>query len=163
MSSATTQKVQIVNPIEWLIAHVVDGGDQDVSRVTETRIAVTHGILHGDNLLVDDSGNTWAIDFERSGERHILQDFIELEADIINRLEAYNQNIASFYKLCLTVIGQSTLQEFDLHEMERRGPDVKKALQAISVLRTLAGQCTGILDVRQYLLIVQYHFWGYNY
>lgn len=145
------EKIQIVNPIEWLISRVAENGDQDASRVEETKIAITHGDLHGDNLLVDDTGNAWAIDFERSGYGHILQDFVELEADIINRLESHNQNISSFYKLCLTVVGQSSLQEFELHEMECRDPDVQKALQAISVLRSLAGQCTGIVDAKQYL------------
>jgi hypothetical protein len=130
---------------------VANGGDQDVSRVTETRIAVTHGDLHGDNLLVDNTGNAWAIDFERSGMGHILQDFVELEADIINRLEAHNENISSFYKLCLTVVGQSTLREFEIHEMKCKDPDVQKALQTISILRSLAGQCTGVLDTQQYL------------
>jgi CheY-like chemotaxis protein len=145
------EKIQIVNPIEWLISRVAENGDQDASRVEETKIAITHGDLHGDNLLVDDIGNAWAIDFERSGYGHILQDFVELEADIINRLEAHNQNISSFYKLCLTVVSQSSLQEFELHEMECKDPDVQKALQAISVLRSLAGQCTGIVDAKQYL------------
>ncbi len=152
MPPSVSEKIQIVNPIEWLISRVGENSDRDASRVEETKIAVTHGDLHGDNLLVDDTGNAWAIDFERSGEGHILQDFAELEADIINRLEAHNQNISAFYKLCLTVTGQDYLKGFEVQEMECDDPAVQKALETISILRSLAGQCTGITDARQYLL-----------
>jgi thiamine kinase-like enzyme len=55
-----------------------------IGRVAETSIAITHGDLHAGNLLIDDSNNIWVIDFERTGEGHVLQDFIELESDLIN-------------------------------------------------------------------------------
>ena len=44
---------------------------------------MTHGDLHGDNLLVDKE-HAWAIDFEHTGSGHILRDFAELEVDILS-------------------------------------------------------------------------------
>lgn len=73
-----------------------------------------------------DTGNIWVIDFEPTGKGHILQDFAELEADIINRLESHNQNIPSFYKLCLTVVWQPYLREFKRDEMECGARTLKK-------------------------------------
>ncbi len=70
----------------------------------KTRVAITHGDLHGDNLLVDNQKNVWVIDFERCGEGHILQDFIELEADIFNRLEEHNDNFSAYLKMCFTIL-----------------------------------------------------------
>ena len=67
------------NPVTWVLKHRVD------SSTLSARQAITHGDLHGDNIFVDDI-HAWAIDFERSGEGHILRDFTELEVDILTRL-----------------------------------------------------------------------------
>jgi hypothetical protein len=120
--------------------------------VETTQKAVTHGDLHGDNLLVDSRKNTWVIDFERTGEGHALQDFIELEADIINRLDAFFDHPSSFYQLCIVVARQTNIKKLEENELRSTDPRIEKALKAISLLRSLALQCTGIQDARQYLL-----------
>ena len=38
--------------------------------------------LHSRNVLVDNSGNGWFIDFARARKSHALRDFVELETDI---------------------------------------------------------------------------------
>ncbi len=77
-----------LNPLSGSKRNIVENEAGDLSIVDLTYEAVTHGDLHGDNLLIDSRKNAWVIDFERSGEGHVLQDFIELESDILNRLEA---------------------------------------------------------------------------
>ncbi len=117
-----------------------------------TQTAVTHGDLHGDNLLIDNKKIAWVIDFERTMEGHALQDFIELESDILNRLQAHNEDLSSYYQMCLIVAQQTQIKELEESEMESTDPGIQKALQTISILRSLARQCTGITDARQYLL-----------
>jgi thiamine kinase-like enzyme len=138
------------DPVEWLKTKVAENPN-DLSCVAETQLAITHGDLHGDNLLVDSKKIAWVIDFERCGEGHALQDFIELEADIINRLEARNENLSAYIEMCLTVFGEKTIQ--GLEESKTRSADarIEKALQTISILRSLALKCTKITDAREYL------------
>ncbi|MBN2116169.1 MAG: phosphotransferase [Anaerolineales bacterium] len=148
------QKLGLPEPIEWFKKNIAENRAKDLSFVENTRIAVTHGDLHGDNLLIDSQRNAWVIDFERTGEGHALQDFIELESDIINRLEAqaHSGDTSSYYRMCLTVASQTEIRELERSEMESADPGIRKALQTISILRSLARQCTEITDARQYLL-----------
>jgi thiamine kinase-like enzyme/CheY-like chemotaxis protein len=146
------ENLGLPEPIEWFKDKISENREKDLSRVRETRIAVTHGDLHGDNLLIDSKKNAWVIDFERSGEGHILQDFIELESDIINRLEAHNDNLLSYYRLCVIVAKQTMIQQLEKSEMEFSDLRIHKALQTISIIRSLANQCTGLADAREYLL-----------
>lgn len=140
------------NPIEWLKTKIAENPN-DLSCVSQTRIAVTHGDLHGDNLLVDSKKIAWVIDFERCGEGHILQDFIELEADIINRLEAHNENPSAYFKMYILVLKQKKICGFEKSEIASISSNerIEKALKTISTLRSLAVQHTGISDAREYL------------
>lgn len=67
-------------PRRWLADHWAD------SRLLDVRSCVVHGDLHGGNFFVDRHGNTWVIDFERTGRGHILADFVELEHDLLREL-----------------------------------------------------------------------------
>jgi len=145
------KELDLPNPIEWLKTKIVENPN-DLSRINQTRVAITHGDLHGDNLLVDSRKIAWVIDFERCGEGHALQDFIELEADIINRLEAHNKNVSAYFKMCFTVFGQKNIQDLEKSKTTSEDPRIEKALQTISILRSLALKCTKITDAREYLL-----------
>ncbi len=142
----------MIDPIEWLKANVGEGATYDASLVKNTRVAVTHGDLHGDNLLVDSKKNPWVIDFERSGEGHALQDFIELESDLINRLTYSGENFDLFFLLCLTVTEQQEIDAIPLGESFPEDLEIRKILNTISTIRSLARECTTITDIRQYLL-----------
>jgi CheY-like chemotaxis protein len=145
-------KLGLPNPIDWIKINIAEHPERDISIVASTQTAVTHGDLHGDNLLIDNRKNAWVIDFERSGEGHALQDFIELEADIINRLGAHSEDLATYHKMCLVVASQTQIKGLEQAEIASTNPEIRKALQTISILRTLACQCTQIKDARQYLL-----------
>lgn len=147
---ALGKKLNLPDPIQWFKKNVAESS-ADLSLVGATRIAVTHGDLHGDNLLVDDKRNVWVIDFERCGEGHILQDFIELEADIFNRLEASNEDFPAYFNMCLTILKQKNIQAFEKSETASPDARIEKALQTISILRALARQYTKVADAREYL------------
>jgi hypothetical protein len=144
--------VTLPQPIDWFKQNIAENREADRSFVDHTRVAITHGDLHGDNLLIDSRKNAWVIDFERTREGHALQDFIELEADILNRLQPYQENSTFYYQMCLLVAGQKEIRGFDENEMMFTDPGIRKALQSISILRSLALKCTGIQDARQYIL-----------
>jgi CheY-like chemotaxis protein len=144
-------RFKMLNPIQWLKEHVVENPENDASRVASTKLAVTHGDLHAENLLIDSKKNAWVIDFERSGEGHALQDFIELEADLLNRLPDGSDNYPEFFNLWLTAIQPAELAPLPLPEQIPAHPEFHKAIQTVSLLRKLAQQCTEISDFRQYL------------
>ena len=48
--------------------------------VKPTYVCTTHGDFNESNILVDNTGHSWLIDFRRTGPGHILRDVAELEA-----------------------------------------------------------------------------------
>ena len=140
-----------IDPLAWLRENVGNNIAENKSMIANTALTVTHGDLHGDNLLIDDRRNAWVIDFERSGEGHILQDFIELESDIISRLISSSEKLPSFYSLCVLVAQSIEIKELeDIDQFTE--PNAKKSIQTISLLRRLAREISGITDAKQYLL-----------
>ncbi len=147
-----TKELKTPEPILWLNTEIAES-PHDKSLINNSRIAVTHGDLHGDNLLVDSKNIAWVIDFERCGEGHVLQDFIELEADIIIRLGSHSQNPFEYIKMFLFILQHKKIQSFEDLEIFTvlENKRIKKALQTISILRSLAFQRTGISDAREYV------------
>lgn len=50
--------------------------------VEPTYVCLTHGDLSESNVLIDETGQTWLIDFERTGHGHILRDVAELDTTV---------------------------------------------------------------------------------
>lgn len=150
MGAETWAMTQAPHPIEWMKDNIING--RDISLMRSVKTAVTHGDLHGDNMLVDANNNIWVVDFERAGPGHILQDFIELESDIINRLPCVDENFSAFLSICIAVCGQREIKGMELTESVEAQSEMKKAMLTISCLRSLARECTGISDTRQYLM-----------
>jgi len=144
------EAIQAPHPIKWL-ENLGAKDETTPSKSKPTLIAVTHGDLHGDNILVDENNIAWVIDFERTGEGHALQDFVELESDIINRLKWTNENISDFYKLCIVITKQTEVQALDEGEIISTDGEIEKALQVISMVRSLAREATGISNFQEYL------------
>jgi DNA-binding NarL/FixJ family response regulator len=135
----------IIDPITWLIQKV-----DEKKGFPKTSFAVTHGDLHGDNMLVDEYGNVWVIDFERSGFGPVLQDFIELEADIVNRLVEIEENdYHSLYELSKWALTPKSLCEVAPIKQDNP-PSLVKAMHIMAVLRQLAFECTHENDAQQY-------------
>lgn len=70
---------KVINPIAWLAEHRHES-------VMAIYHCITHGDLTGRNIMVNEQGRCWLIDFYRTHESHILRDFVILETDIMYRL-----------------------------------------------------------------------------
>jgi CheY-like chemotaxis protein len=139
-------------PVAWLIKRVGLGQSDgvDASYFPDAYQAITHGDLQGDNVFVGEFREAWVIDYERTGWGPILQDFVELEVDILTRLAKFPaQQLPEFYKLITAVISPKTLgaplPTTTMH------PEALKALKVIRCLRRLAAEQTSTQDARQYL------------
>jgi CheY-like chemotaxis protein len=51
----------------------------------------THGDFNQHNILVDDAGHLWLVDFEKSGRSHILRDVATLDAIVRFQLLAFDE------------------------------------------------------------------------
>ena len=75
----TPGKEKVLNPVAWLEAHKQE-------YVLQVNKCITHGDLTGRNIMVDEAGKCWLIDFYRTYKSHILRDFVILETDVKYRL-----------------------------------------------------------------------------
>lgn len=125
----TPGKEPVLNPIAWLDAH-----EQEC--VIQVHKCITHGDLTGRNMMVDESGKCWLIDFYRTQKSHILRDFVILETDIKYRL-------MSLLSLTDFLHFEEALLEADRQDQPPILPptftkDTRKAAEVIFALRQLA-------------------------
>lgn len=145
------EALHAIHPIKWLKRHFLENKESDISTTEKTFLAVTHGDLHGDNMLIDKDHIAWVIDFERTGEGHALQDFVELESDIINRIKCSHENLRAFYQLCITITGQQEIASLSKNAVASNDQEIQKVLGAISIIRSTARESTNISNFREYL------------
>lgn len=138
--------VDMLNPVTWVLRHKAD------SSTLSPRQAITHGDLHGDNLFVD-GVHAWAIDFERSGEGHILRDFTELEVDILTRLawKKDEKDLREFFHLLTCLADPHYFKEVRDPSNQLSNKEFRKAFNVVKGLRSLAKDITKFKDVREYL------------
>ena len=138
--------LEVPEPSTWLKKHVASPDS-----LPTTTLAITHGDFHGDNALVDDTHHIWAIDFERTGLGPILQDFVELEMDIIDRLVGLEENdFKNYYALCVWAVQSTRLDSTPPARFEH-SLNLVKAAQVIAVLRGLAFELTGEINTQNYI------------
>ena len=138
-------QIPILNPVHWLDRHIY------LASGVPYHTAVTHGDLHGDNLLVDGE-HAWVIDFERTGPGHILRDFIEMEVDLFTRLGPGMSG--DEINADLQVAGQLLVGRFNFEtdrDIYRRHPSIFKAMEVIREHRKICAEVTGPTNFREYL------------
>jgi hypothetical protein len=113
------------------------------SEADEVPCGWIHGDLNLANLLLDESGNTWMIDYFWTREGHAVQDIAKLENDLKFILvplpddEALRRAVA-WERLLLSSDDQMASVP-PLHEDLAADPAIAKAHAAIGVLRDLRG------------------------
>lgn len=126
-------KREIVNPVRWLFDKIDHQADNKI-KIPETRLAITHGDLHGGNLFVHEA-RAWVIDFERTGLGPIYQDFAELEVNTLIELAKFESS-ASFYQ-SITILLEATRAD-EIEPALLTDQDAHKALRIIKEIRQLA-------------------------
>jgi CheY-like chemotaxis protein len=119
----------VLNPVAWLNKH----RDECVLPVFQ---CITHGDLTGRNVMVDEAGKCWLIDFYRTEKSHILRDFVILETDIKYRLLPGMKTL-DFLKL------EKALLDADRSSLPPQlgpeaGDEVRKAALVVHELRRMA-------------------------
>ena len=109
--------------------------------LAKTYVAWCHGDLHSRNILVDDSGHGWLIDFARSKKSHVLRDFIELETDIKFALLPTTQ-LDTLISLETRLLVPATLSQA-LPDSIFADADTQKAYRAVATIRTMAYRLLG--------------------
>lgn len=135
------------DPRRWLSEHHMR------SWVPSARQAVTHGDLHGDNLFVDRFGNTWPIDFERTGPGPILRDFVELVQDILTRLaQIGSDELGVLYELAMSICAsRSPGEAMRLTRMIAQHTEARKAFEVVNAIQQLTYDQARYTDQREYL------------
>ncbi len=108
-----------------------------LDRTLSARKSFVHGDLHVRNVLVDETGKAWLIDFAKVKERHNLFDFIKLETYI--RLMALAQIAGAF---SLNDYAQFE-QALNKHTAPPTNPELTKAYRVIQNIREIAQKYMG--------------------
>ena len=125
--------VTLPNPVRWWRDD--DAGLMPVSQ------CITHGDLRASNILMDDGGGCWLIDFYRTHPSHILQDVVKLEVDIkFNLLDP--QTAESFAEMEQLLAAMSDPAD-GISISNNQSPATHKAAQVIVGLRTIAWRLLG--------------------
>lgn len=108
----------------------------------QRRYSFVHGDLHLRNVLVDESGRGWLIDFAKVNKRHNLFDFIKLESYI--RLMALARVSGAFsikeYSEFENVLNAATLGQT---VRPPTNPELEKAYKVIQAIREIARKYMG--------------------
>lgn len=106
-----------------------------LSRTLDGQKSLVHGDLHLRNILVDESGHGWLIDFALVKERHNLYDFIKLEVFIRQMVLSqpqYDFSFADYLQFEAALLDGSVAVPDH--------PILRKAYQVIRKVRELATQ-----------------------
>jgi nucleoside 2-deoxyribosyltransferase len=117
------------------------------------QFAVTHGDLHSGNVIVNQYGGAWLIDFYKTGVGHALRDFAEMESDI--KFSLFSGNPGARYELERALLRPNGLDE-PLY-LEKPSQQQTRALNAIQTLRQLAFELTDIESTREYYMALLFY------
>ncbi len=126
--------LEALNPIAWLKKYRSEC-------VLRLHRCTTHGDLTGRNIMVDQTGKCWLIDFYRTYNSHILRDFVILETDIKYRLmkeirlEAFRQ-----FEEALLLTDDSGRKDTTMLTMSS---STRKGAQVVTMLRSTAYEFVG--------------------
>lgn len=108
-----------------------------LNQILRGRKSIVHGDLHLRNILVDQTGRGWLIDFARVTERHNLYDFIKLETYIRQMVlsrEEYHFGFTDYLQFEEALVAMSLGQAVTSLEH----PALQKAYEVIRALRQIA-------------------------
>ena len=148
-------KLNLPNPFAWLADKVAlqDNGNYQDGGLPDTTFAICHGDLHSENVFADIQHDIWLIDYERTGEGPLLQDFTELESDILTSLvNLQATEVEQFTQLVCALIEPKALMPEQQLAVFPTDSEAGKAFAVICAWRELASSVLGVGggDKRQY-------------
>jgi hypothetical protein len=96
-----------------------------LSRTLDSRKSLVHGDLHLRNILVDEAGQGWLIDFALVKERHNLYDFIKLETYLRQMALSQSQyefSFAEYLQFEAALLGE--IEPVSTHAILRKAHEV---------------------------------------
>lgn len=117
------------NPVDWAARR------SDV--FFPTYQCITHGDFNGDNILVNNVGSPWLIDFFTTGKGHIFRDFVTLETTVKLRLLVCEDN-ADYQMLESALLSPEYFSQFPSMDLTHKNQEVQKAFDVLKRLRSLA-------------------------
>jgi hypothetical protein len=135
--------------------------DQRFSKPTYR--CITHGDLNGSNVLVDEAGHAWLIDFESTGKGHILRDIAEL--DTIVRFHLLGPDEATLEERLRMEQALCTAQRFSqvdqlASSFQTENQALAKAFETVVNLRILAHRLVAQNpsdDLSEYYVALMYY------
>ena len=138
-----------INPIVWVQRNHEEHCPLAVHE------CVTHGDFHADNIFIDELGHSWFIDFERSGKGPPLQDFVELEVDILTRLmlvDITNTTVLYAVYELIVALCEYPRPRFQYHvDFIPHDSEIEKAIRVTGIIRARAEIKIKFQDSREYL------------
>ncbi len=137
----------LINPVDFVLDHPLVG---------KASLVPVHGDLTGYNIILDHHRETWLIDFGRTGQGTLLQDFASLENFVKFSLLKSGDPLP-FYHWESNLANTPTLQP-PSGLLDLTPPDqFSKAHQVILAIRQLAYQVSGDGHLTEYLISLLFH------
>ncbi|MFA4876362.1 MAG: anti-sigma factor antagonist [Methanoregula sp.] len=139
------------NPL-WFVEKVMPGRAADLFSVYESSV---HGDLNMKNVLMDETGNLWLIDFAETRYSHILRDIVKLEAVIKGEMVTITSTgmLKELVSLDVPFLSARALSDIPDLPATISNPALEKAFRCVRKLREYASAITpGDDDITQYYL-----------
>lgn len=112
-------------------------------------MAITHGDLNGDNILVSINNKPFLIDFFKTGDGPVFRDFVVLESIIKFELLEVSTLLPRFHLETALLEPLSFTESISAKGVEQ-DPELRRILRAVQRLRQLAFTLTGLDDMYEY-------------
>ncbi len=142
-----SKPLTLPNPVQFVFGDNGSAGGRDCFPVP-SRVAITHGDFHGGNILVGERGNTWLIEFYRTGWGPALRDFVTLESEIKFDLIG-RESLSARYNLDRALLSSNGLNDRLFLDVEPSAKQIR-AMSAIQRLREMAFQLTDTEGMTEY-------------
>src|SRR5579859_1555137 len=129
--------------------------------VQPTYICTTHGFFNPYNILIDRTGQTWMIDFQKTDRGHFLRDVASL--DTIIRIQLLEAEEATLYERLLMEEALCNIESFDrieqLESFMTKNKTLTKVYATIVHLRMIARRLVipRPVDIREYYIALFYN------
>lgn len=138
--------VTLPDPLRWLC------DNYQASPLANISTAIVHGDLHGENLLLDRQQFAWVIDYEDTGEGHILRDYVEFAQNILTRLHPQLTELTLLYELAISLTQpRSPTERLVLTQAIQHDPKSLRAFRVVDAVRQFAHRFTRYQDSQEFL------------